>query len=375
MNIEIRAYDTDVKSYDNKIEGLNNDIKSYDNKIENLNNYIKSLNNDIRSLIEKIEKEKLKGNDSDAEQIRKWNDQIKDWKELISDWKDQIKDWKETITDWKDQIKDWKDKIKKLEKQRDFLVHERDVGLVPRIPRLSVDNGGLDGGKSLEFLSIQGSQSQPMLGLPSNSGSTSGSTSPAKLVRSKRSLDVSSTLRPKELFSDGESIKDAKKRGALQLESVLIEPENFSVLYALCQVYTIDGQSHEDSEKDFAHAVVEILLERDSLMPFLQYAVTREVDDCNEPNVLFRSRTVFTFLLSDVFSRKPCVVFLGECIEPTISKIINKKGGWEIELSRVQPGPKLQSGNLFASFSSNLINSYFRIRENVVRDKKRKDID
>ncbi len=38
---------------------------------------------------------------------------------------------------------------------------------------------------------------------------------------------------------------------AVCVQNLLIEPDNFGVFYALCQVYTIHDVSHEQEERDF----------------------------------------------------------------------------------------------------------------------------
>lgn len=129
---------------------------------------------------------------------------------------------------------------------------------------------------------------------------------------------------------------------AVCVQNLLIEPDNFGVFYALCQVYTIHDVSHEQEERDFLRqetmvpppcvypracfflcdcewwrigvlaltshhsGVNEILLQNNCLFPFIEYVVKREIDACAEANTLFRQRTVFTLLLADILKRQAC---------------------------------------------------------------------
>ena len=163
------------------------------------------------------------------------------------------------------------------------------------------------------------------------------------MARSEKSLDVSELIRRKRSVNPLD-LEEARRKGATLLENLIIEPDNFAVLYALCQVYTIHDLSHDDEEKSFLAGVVEILLEHDSLLPFLHYVVKREVGECQEPNALFRARTVFTLLFADLISRRPCMKFLNECCGFVVDKVIKSKHGWETDLCRVETGPKLSSG-------------------------------
>jgi hypothetical protein len=125
--------------------------------------------------------------------------------------------------------------------------------------------------------------------------------------------------------------REDRIKAALLLENLLIEPDNYGVLYALCQVYTIHDFSQEDAERDFLSGVNEILLQNNSLLPFIQYVVRREVDACNEVNTLFRQRTVFTLLLADMLKRQPCVKFLSDCTSGLFSAVLKLKTGFSIE--------------------------------------------
>jgi hypothetical protein len=85
----------------------------------------------------------------------------------------------------------------------------------------------------------------------------------------------------------------------------------------------------------FLSGVMEILLEHNSMLPFMRYVVTREIAECSEVNTLFRGRTVFTLLLGDILRRRPCHKFLSECTSGTFSEVLRQKQPLEPDATRI----------------------------------------
>ena len=166
-----------------------------------------------------------------------------------------------------------------------------------------------------------------------------------KNVRRKGSIDFASTSKAESKpLSQGE-MDNLRRKGADLVENLVIEPDNYSVLYALCQVYTIN-ESHEEEERSFLSGVVEILLEHSSLFTFLSYVIKREVTECLDVNTLFRGRTVFTLLLADLFRRRPCVKFLADCTKNTLADAQKLKTSLEVDVTRVDVSSAGGSANV-----------------------------
>ncbi len=156
-----------------------------------------------------------------------------------------------------------------------------------------------------------------------------------KQVRRKGALDFASASRAETRILTATEVAEERRKGADLMETLVIEPDNYSVLYALCQVYTI-LESHEEEERAFLSGVGEILLEHNSLLTFLDYVVKREVSECTDVNTLFRGRTVFTLLLADLLRRRPCVKFLADCTKATIGEAQKLKAALEVDASRME---------------------------------------
>jgi len=154
-----------------------------------------------------------------------------------------------------------------------------------------------------------------------------------KEARRAGSLDFAVQASRKNSRTEAEE-EEHRLKGAHLMENLVIEPDNFSVLYALCQVYTIVEQ-HDEEEKAFLSGVVEILLEHNVLLPFLDYVIAREVDECTEVNTLFRGRTVFVLLLGDLLNRRACQKFLSDMTSSTFSDVLRHKGTIEVDPTRI----------------------------------------
>lgn len=117
--------------------------------------------------------------------------------------------------------------------------------------------------------------------------------------------------------------KTLRVKAAVLLETLLLEPSNHCVLYSLCEVYTIH-EGHDEEERDFLSGVNEILLQNRALQEFYQYVLTREVEGCHEGNTLFRERSVFSLLLSDLTARQPCVKWLRDIATSAVTFFVKR---------------------------------------------------
>ncbi len=159
-----------------------------------------------------------------------------------------------------------------------------------------------------------------------------------KIVRRKGTLDFACQKKAEVRVMTPSEVAEERRKGADLIEMLVIEPDNFSVLYALCQVYTL-LESHEEEERAFLSGVVEILLEHRSLLAFLQHVLRREVGECNDINTLFRGRTVFTLLLADLLRRRPCARFLADCTKATIGEAQKLRAVLEADPARLELPP------------------------------------
>jgi hypothetical protein len=160
-----------------------------------------------------------------------------------------------------------------------------------------------------------------------------------KMVRRKGKLDFACQDKAEVRVLTPSEVAEERRKGADLIEMLVIEPDNFSVLYALCQVYTL-LESHEEEERAFLSGVVEILLEHHSLLTFLQHVLRREVGECTDINTLFRGRTVFTLLLADLLRRRPCARFLADCTKATIAEAQKLRGALEVDPGRIEGPPE-----------------------------------